>query len=59
MAKYFAESNNDFKFIYDFYRNEYAPFFGKARTSMGTFFVMDNIKELGSINAIDNNKYMF
>ena len=59
MAKYFAESNEDFKFIYDFYRNEYAPFFGKARTSMGTFFVMDNIKELGSINVVDNNKYMF
>lgn len=59
MAEYYATVKKEQKFIYDFYRNEYAPFLGKARTSMGTFFVMDNIKELGSINVIDNNKYMF
>lgn len=58
-AKYYANVKEEQKFIYDFYRNEYAPFIGKARTSMGTFFVMDNIKELGSINVIDNNRYMF
>lgn len=57
--KYYLQNKQDMKFIHDFYRNEYAPFMWKARTSMGTFFVMDNIKELGSIQAIDNNKYMF
>ena len=57
--EYFTKSKDDMQFIYDFYRNEYAPFMWKARTSMGTFFVMDDNKELGSIQVIDNNKYMF
>lgn len=48
-----------FEKMYDFYHNEYSTFLGKARTQMGTFFVMDNIKELGSIRLIDRNKYMF
>lgn len=59
VKNYFAKVNEDREFMYNFYRNEYAPFMGKARTSMGTFFVADNIKELGSIELIDNNKYMF
>lgn len=59
IEKYYTENKEDMKFIYDFYRNQYAPFFGKARTSMWTFFVADNIKELGSIAAVDKFKYMF
>ena len=58
IVKYYADIKKEQKFIYDFYRNEYAPFMGKARTSMGTFFVADNIKELGSIKYWDDHKYM-
>ena len=57
ILKYYADVKQEQKFLYDFYRNEYAPFMGKARTSMGTFFVADNIKELGSIEFWDNHKY--
>jgi hypothetical protein len=39
--------------MWNFYHNEYAPFMGKARNSMGIFFVMDDIAELGSVNLVD------
>lgn len=45
--------------MWNFYHNEYAPFMGKARNSMGIFFVMDDIAELGSINLVDKWKYLF
>ena len=59
VGEYYAKHSEDMEFIYNFYRNEYAPFMWRARTSMWTFFVMDDIKELGSIEMIDNNKYLF
>ena len=49
----------NFDRMYNFYHREYAPLIAKARTSMGTFFVMDNIKELGSIRLIDKNRRAF
>ena len=45
--------------MWNFYHNEYAPFMGKARNSMGIFFVMDDIAELGSINLVDKWKFFF
>ena len=45
--------------MWNFYHNEYAPFMGKARNSMWVFFVMDDIGELGSIDFVDKNKFLF
>lgn len=47
------------KDMLNFYTNTYSPLIWKVRANMWIFYVMDNIPELGSIRAIDNNRAMF
>lgn len=42
-----------------FYKETYEPILSTTRAALGTFYVTDNVRELGAIRLIENNRFLF
>lgn len=56
---YYADGVQQYTKWNDFYKSKYEPFIVRTRNALNSFYVFDNIKELGSINAITEYPWAF